>query len=437
MSKRFLFSILGIPSLFFLGQYFLVFADTVSSNSETSLTELPSDNVVNGEPVDTEPADVIIGASPTALVSEEMTATSDSEFVATDSSVTPGGLLSSLTDTVVGLFTTKNQIALDTTTETVVIYELDQPVILSISLKKIWPAAVTRTEAFEKPRLVGGLLRTISSWLVGDASTTPGKDATSPTDTNELDTSHLEEINTPPGSPVSWWRNLFSHALAAEVASISTTTATEGATSSDQEIPLVSDTPSSTLSTSSASITPWLRVGSTPVAGELVYLPAVGTTPASYQLLLPPGSVPLGLQEVFVSTTTPDGLIDERFVIDMGGGTVRAVAISSTDSILITTREDGKEALWRVVCFDAVCTYEKLVDYNNLRSHSPLAIFDATLFVEDITGTVILGYTFANQSLFSLQIDSSRPTIVELTSGTYAVTPTDTDFLFVAAEVVY
>jgi hypothetical protein len=180
--------------------------------------------------------------------------------------------------------------------------------------------------------------------------------------------------------------------------------------------------------TSSIVLTPLISLGTTSISGELIR-----TETGAYHVVIPPGGIPIGIHELVIATTTADGEINERVVIDYGGGLVTEINLDSYGTLLITTNEAGEKALWLWQESNSNTSVLELVPYGEYPAASPIGLFDEVLFYLSLDGRSMHGYDLVSGTSFSHTIEDDRRAVtIPLRSGRYHVAANELDFQFVS-----
>jgi hypothetical protein len=355
-----------------------------------------------------------------------------------------------------------------------VVYELDQSIVLPVTPQQpiVIPDASIQSEPEQS--VLEQVVDVVSGWFASDetepvsTSTDPILDETSPAvratpipaAVDGVDVPELQpEPQTPPPTvdgPQAWWSPFFlSYAWAQvediavattsteiEIQSLAATTTPED--TADADIATTTAVTATTtdgvvdevIATSSVTTLPLVRLGTTSIERAVLEQRDDG----SYAVVIPPGSLPLGIWELFIATTTSAGEVNERVVIDVGGGTVTTFQLDDRHQVLVVTREDGQTGLWlwnRTA--DGTAAVRNILPYGEFAFPSPLAVFDDVLFTVTAGGGSILGTDLLAGVSYSHSIE--RPglaVVMPLRSGLYYVTPSDIDFQFVSvAGAVY
>jgi hypothetical protein len=483
MSQRFLYSVIFLLAGVLLGPIVFVNADTelppTEGESPTETIEAPEvvETTEVPEPVppsseddisDGENTEIGIVPNSEAIEPELGIQLLENEILESDSIDTELNFFEKISSKIASLFK-PTEIVTDGIVEVAVFTELDQPFVFSIPLPQSSDIVDDLTTDSSSRNPLQAMVTIITNWFSPEEEPTeenvsPADDVTNTSEaTGSIEglpadeVQPVEVINESSAEPVSWWQAFIPFAFAQEfiddTASLeaidSETIANvpaEPSTPSDgeTEVSLEISTTSDVVTTEPVPVSlsevrlPWLRLGTTSIEGEFTYVPGTLTAPATYELRIPPGSIPLGIHEVFVSTSTPYGDINGRFVVDVGGGAVRTYYIDDFSQYIVVVAEGGAESLWLAETGEFGSVYTAIARGSEFFPGSPLAIFEGVLFYLDGSRQSIRSFDKNAGVGTSTTIESSSSTIINVLSGAFYVTPTDTDFLFVSvAAVVY
>lgn len=380
--------------------------------------------------------------SQTSSLSETMSTTTTTTTTNGEEDGVTSSALADLSGTLAALFSAKESEPFPLA-EVQPVYALDMPIRIVVT-----PVQAIVQPEVSKPSPDVGIIETIvdtvGDWFfggettieTGEASTT---EPSAPATEGELLPALPDaEIIETPAPYTSWLRLFVAYAAEDTVASVEVVpiaTTTEAAVTVS-EISTSTDSVQmlATATTTDVTVLPLVRLGTTSVAATLEVSVA-----GDYEVVIPPGGLPLGIHELEIATTTERGEIRERVVVDIGGGAFRQLSVTTGGDIVITTNEEGESALWLWQTNNEIVSVTRLASYGTFLPTSPLAVFDDTLFYLAYDGKSLVGYDFIAGTMFSETLDDARlATKIPLRSGAYFVTPNEIDFQFVSVvDTVY
>ncbi len=359
------------------------------------------------------------------------------------------GNLETLSKALADMFTAEQAPLLPLTTEVIPVYDLNVPIVIPVEPLQ----AVIVPDTSVSATLLERVVDTVSSWVIGGDAVTPTEyvppeNGSVPTVPPESMPAELPVSNQPEDVPASeesqaWW-SLFTTVFAAEesIDQIPPVTAEVaiGSTTNTLEVTSLASTTNTATTTEavdethSTTIVSLVRLGTTSIDASIER-----DDQGAYTIVIPPGALPLGIHELHIATTTSDGEINERVVVDVGGGSVKVFVLDEQRDVLVTMREDGQSALWLRQRSEWGSAIISLAPYGTFYTDSPLAFFDETLFYLTSEAESLVGYDVVSGVSFSQTINGDGLAVeIPLRGGTYYVTPNELDFQFVSAvDAVY
>jgi hypothetical protein len=455
-----------------LGAFLLVLGLLLEFSLVFAQSETPEVSVV--EEVSLSEIEMESEVSTTGSGTDESTTTSqpdgavpktEDEILPTESADTEsaesGGVLREISKKLFGDFADEPEISSTEVTETIVQYELDQPIIITIPFTDIWAAEIIIPEvAEETPSLFNNIVNLFTGWFgwgneneepsstQTNESDTPSSVIISPAPENAIQKSEDVNESNDDTQSVSWWNHFVPLAFAQSEDETVTTVIEKSDQPVDVEvteaeivviepseviIEVQGIDPVETEDSVATTTTGWVRTSTQTISNaELI----IDADTQAYKLNLPPGSLPLGIHEVFVSTTTERGVIDSRFVIDVGGGGVRSYYLDEINRYVVVVTESGSESLWLESKNEAGINYSLVARGDDLQNASPLAVFDGILFYLDKSAVAIRSFDKNANVTTSVTQELDRSIVVTLPSGDYFVDSNDFDFQFVSVEAV-